>query len=284
MRRGGIAPAAALVAAALLPSAARAADPLSVSIQFSAFAPQQVELLPGETVQWSNVSERRHTVTADDGSFASDELLGGSTFAQRFDDVGAHPYHCSVHPTMTGEVDVRRVTLAPLPPSPVPAGSRVELTGRTADPAEPVRVERADGAGFTTIATAAPAPDGSWRASIAATRTVELRAASDEGFSGLRRLLVSDRRVAVAATRRGVAVTVAPPLPNARVVLQQELRERFGWWPARSARLDFTSQASFRVRRPARVRVVLVGRDGWTPLATSRVLRLGALRAGRARR
>jgi hypothetical protein len=55
-------------------------------------------------------------------------------------------------------------------------------------------------------------------------------------------------------------------------VLELYLRERFGWWPTRWARLDYVSQTSFRVRRHVPIRVVLVDRDGWTPLATSRTL------------
>jgi hypothetical protein len=67
-------------------------------------------------------------------------------------------------------------------------------------------------------------------------------------------------------------VTVTPNDPAAVVVLQAHLRERFGWWPVARRRLDYVSTARFRVRRPGRVRVALVDDDGWTPLATSRVL------------
>jgi hypothetical protein len=81
--------------------------------------------------------------------------------------------------------------------------------------------------------------------------------------------------VQLRATRRGVAVIVTPSAPSARIMLQADLHERFGWWPIARARLDYLSRASFRVQRPARVRAVLVAKDGWTPLATSRVVVLG---------
>jgi hypothetical protein len=80
------------------------------------------------------------------------------------------------------------------------------------------------------------------------------------------------------ATRTGVAVTVTPPVPYARLLLQADLHERFGWWPIARAKLDYLSQASFRVARPARVRALLVAKDGWTPLATSPVVVLGHAR------
>lgn len=270
----------AVVIALAVPATASASPPSSpsspvgVNIQFAAFGPAQLDLLPGETVTWKNVSDRRHTVYADNGSFASGDLFNGNTFARQFPVVGAYAYHCTVHPGMTGEIDVRQVTLKPLATAVVTPGEKVQLQGRTADPGEPVRIERADGASFTAVATAAPAPDGTWSASFTATQTADYRAANSHGASESRRLLVTGRKIRIRATRRGIAVRVTPALPNQRVVLQQYLLERFGWWPTKSARLDYLSYATFRVKRPARVRVVLVGPDGWTPLVTSKVLKL----------
>lgn len=270
---------AAIVAcAALVLPASAAAATFPVQVQFQDFGPGQLDVLPGETVQWSNVSERTHTVTADDGSFDSGELDPGSGFTRVFDTPGTFAYHCTKHPGMVGEVDVRWVTLGPLPVTAVPAGDKVEFEGRSADPLQPVRVERAAGAGFQTVATTMPAADGTWRITVAAQSTGDFRAASDQGTSQTRRLLVSDRKIAVKATRRGVLVKVTPALPYARVVLQEDLRERFGWWTVKRARLDYVSSASFNVIRPARVRVLLVDKDGWTALATSASLQLGRAR------
>jgi hypothetical protein len=39
-----------------------------------------------------------------------------------------------------------------------------------------------------------------------------------------------------------------------------------------SGRVNYVSVADVRIRRPARVRIVLVDKDGWTPLVTSRVV------------
>jgi plastocyanin len=264
---------AAAMAAALPGSASGAVVP--VLIQFQTFGPGDLDVLPGETVEWENVSDRRHTVNADDDSFASSDLFGGDKFSHEFDAVGAYPYHCTVHAGMVGEIDVRRVTLGVLPPAPIPAGEPVEFEGRTADPSLPIRIERADGAGFTTVATTSATADGNWSISVPASQTGDYRAATDTGVSESRRLLVSDRKVLVRATRTGVAVTVTPSLPYGRIALQEDLRDRFGWWPAARKTLDYVSQATFRVRRPARVRVALLDTDGWTALVTSPVLTLG---------
>ena len=69
-------------------------------------------------------------------------------------------------------------------------------------------------------------------------------------------------------------MTVAPAFPGARVQLEVRRRSASAGGRVATRRLDYVSQAGFRLRGRARVRVVLVDRDGWTPLATSRALRL----------
>jgi plastocyanin len=264
---------AAVALLSLVAGTARAAQ-LPAHIEFQAFSPDQIDVLPGDSVQWTNDSERTHTVTANDGSFDSGELGGGVTFTEAFTDLGPHPYHCTIHLGMTGEVDVRGVILDSLPPAAVPAGQQVELTGRTADTGVPVGIERDTGTGFQPVTSVTPAADGTWSAMVPAEATADYRAVSGVLTSQDRRLLVTDRHLVVTPTKRGVRVTVIPSDPGARVVLEVNLRERFGWWPQASKRLDYVSRADFRVHRPARVRVSLVDVDGWTPLVTSPELRL----------
>lgn len=273
MRRAAL---VGLLALAVAPAVAGAA-PQAVTVELAAFAPSQVDALPGEMVTWTNVSPRVHTVTSDAGLFGADELLPGATFVRRFDVVGAYAYHCTIHPQMTGEIDVRRVILGGLPTAVVAQGAHVAVEGRTADPAQTVQVQRSvRGGAFATVATATPAADGSWRASVTADASADYRAAVVGGdVSQTRRLLVSERRVTLRKTRGGVVATVTPSVPYAHVMLQADLHERFGWWPIARARLDYLSRARFHIMRPARLRVVLVAKDGWTPLATSKVVVLG---------
>jgi plastocyanin len=256
---------------AFVPSSIGASPP-EVSIQFSDYRPSQLDVLPGETVSWTNVSQRTHTVTSDTGLFDSGNVFGGGHFSMQFKTVGTYGYHCTIHPNITGEIDVRRVTLEPLPPAAVPAGKAVEFSGRTADPTQPVGIQRADGSAFKTVATATPAADGSWKATVKAEATGDYRAVSGADASETRRLRVSIWKVLVRPTRAGVDVTVAPSAPYARFLVEIYLRERFGWWPVASGSVDYISQAQVRVPRPARVRIVLVDTDGWTPLATSPVV------------
>jgi plastocyanin len=258
------------VALALLPAGVAEATQQEVSVQFSAYAPSQLDVLPGETVLWTNVSLRTHTVTSDTGLFDSGELPTDARFAFPFSSVGAYAYHCTIHPSIRGEIDVRRVILGPLPTAALPVGSRVEFTGRTADPNQPVNLQRSsDGSAFSAISSAAPAPDGTWRLMVNAAETGYYRAASGADVSETRRLLVASRRVQIRKTRQGVRVTVTPSAPYSRILVESYLRERFGWWPVVSTRVDYVSEADIRIRRPAKVRAVLVDTDGWTPLATS---------------
>lgn len=268
------APATAVVAlAALLPGSTAFAE-VPVHMHFETFAPRELDVLPGETVAWHNMSSRAHTVTADDDSFDSGDIEAGDDFEMAFDAVGSYGYHCRLHLGMVGEVDVRRVTMGTLPPGLVEAGERIAVDGRAADPSVPVEVERSTADGFETVATVMPNADGTWQGEVVAERTADYRARAGTDVSDVRRLLVSDRRVIVRARRGGVQVRVVPPDPNGRVMLELRLRERFGWWPQAFKRLDYLSRASFRVNRSVPARVSVVGRDGWTRMAISRVVRV----------
>jgi plastocyanin len=260
--------AGALVLLAAAAPGARAATQ-SVGIQFAAFGPSVVDALPGDTIAWDNVSPRAHTVYADDGAFGSGELAPGDRFSFTPEGVGAFAYHCTIHPQMTGEIDVRHVLLGPLPGTALAPGDKVELTGRTDEPSEPVQIER-DGA---PAASATPSPGGAWSVTLRATRTADYTARNGAGVSQVRRLLVNRRVVHLRATRTGVAVRVTPSDPGGRILLQVHSRAHFGWWPLARKRLDFLSQAHFRVPAGRRVRARLVDRDDWTPLATSGVVR-----------
>jgi plastocyanin len=257
----------------LLASSRAATPPAEVNVEFGDYRPSQLDVLPGETVAWSNVSTRTHTVTSDTAVFDSGELGPGGHFSYRFDQVGAYAYHCVIHPSIVGEIDVRRVILDTLPPAVVRVGTQVDVSGRTADATQPVQIQRRLAKGdFTTVATATPASDGSWDTKVKADATADYRAVSGSDASETRRLLVSSQRVVVRPTRAGVVVAVTPSAPYTPFLVEVYLRERFGWWPVASGKVDYVSRAEIRLRRPARVRVVLVDKDGWTPLATSPVV------------
>jgi plastocyanin len=77
-----------------------------VTIKDMAFTPNNITIAKGATVTWTNNDNMVHTVTANDGSFASDSLAAGKTFSHTFNTPGSYKYHCVIHPSMTGTVTV----------------------------------------------------------------------------------------------------------------------------------------------------------------------------------
>ena len=107
-------PSRALTSALLAPTVlvlalvgpAAAADQ-TVTIASLQFQPATVTVEVGDTVTWSNQDGVPHTATADDGSFDTGTISGGASASQTFTTAGSIPYHCEVHPSMTGTVVVQ---------------------------------------------------------------------------------------------------------------------------------------------------------------------------------
>jgi len=102
-------PTAAPPAASSAPaaSAGPAGGATSAKIIDFGFTPATLTVKPGTTVTWTNTGSASHTVTADDGSFASGTLAGGATFSQTFAKAGTYAYHCSIHHSMVATVVVQ---------------------------------------------------------------------------------------------------------------------------------------------------------------------------------
>jgi plastocyanin len=61
----------------------------------------------GDTVKWSiDDDSSPHTVTADDGSFDSQQKSKGDTFTFKFAKAGTFAYHCTLHANMKGTITV----------------------------------------------------------------------------------------------------------------------------------------------------------------------------------
>jgi plastocyanin len=253
-----------------------------VSILFSAFGTPRLDVVAGDTVRWSNDSARPHDIVGTDQSFDSGRMVAGATFEHRFDQPGAVTYYCSVHPFMTGEVDVHPVLLD-TPKEHAGSGKPFVLSGRVAaGTSGSVAIEGDDGSGFKPAGTAAVSADGTFRTTVVPRTTTTYRAVFGHDESPDVDLLVLDRKVGVSAMAHGrrtmLSVRVAPGSPGQTVVLQLRLPERFGWWPVGRARLDRNSTAHFEIGRRALApaRVLLTLPDGATELARSRTLHVGA--------
>jgi plastocyanin len=77
-----------------------------VTIDNFSFRPQTLTVAVGTIVTWTNGDDIPHTVVSDDGVFKSKARDTDEQFSYTFDKVGTFPYHCSIHPKMTGQVVV----------------------------------------------------------------------------------------------------------------------------------------------------------------------------------
>jgi plastocyanin len=71
-----------------------------------AFDPNPVTINQGDTVTWINKDFGIHTITENQELFSSKDLRPDQSFEYTFDSGGTYDYHCKIHPTMTGKVNV----------------------------------------------------------------------------------------------------------------------------------------------------------------------------------
>lgn len=121
-RRTAFAVAAALLAVVLLlvlsgcsskPPVVPSADAATVDVGATVvvkdmtFSPASVTIKAGQAVTWEfDDGVVKHDVIAEDGSFVSELMVGGS-YTHVFDEAGTFDYSCSPHPRMTGVVIVQ---------------------------------------------------------------------------------------------------------------------------------------------------------------------------------
>ncbi|MGV7226065.1 MAG: cupredoxin domain-containing protein [Nitrosopumilus sp.] len=76
------------------------------------YAPADITINVGDTVEWINVDTAAHTVTGGSpadgpsGVFDSSLVMADAVYAFTFDDAGSYDYFCMVHPWMVGSVTV----------------------------------------------------------------------------------------------------------------------------------------------------------------------------------
>lgn len=72
------------------------------------FTPGNISVHVGDTVTWKNDDSTTHTVKSrDEGLFFSGSILQKRSFEYTFTEAGTFEYYCSLHPWMTGTVEVQ---------------------------------------------------------------------------------------------------------------------------------------------------------------------------------
>ena len=155
----GAAPLLALLvvtATGLLPAYARQVD---VDVRDFRFGPDRVSIDVGDTVTW-RVTQGQHTITAENGSFASGERSPGEILTVRFDRPGRFAYYCEYDRQvgMTGVVEVRGTAagaVAPPATAAAPPSSTTTTSAATTTTAAPTTTTTTSP---PTTTTTAPLP------------------------------------------------------------------------------------------------------------------------------
>ena len=103
---GASAPAASGSTGGATCTTSTAAATVQVSMKDIAFAPASVAAKVGDVIGFTNNDSVDHTATLDDGSCSTDTLKNGQSGALTISAPGSYPFHCKIHPNMTGTITV----------------------------------------------------------------------------------------------------------------------------------------------------------------------------------
>jgi plastocyanin len=88
------------------PSTVRATEGPTVVLEDFEFAPEALTVGAGDSVAWLwNDGTVSHDVK---GEGFQSEVMSEGTFSHRFDEPGTYEYACTLHPNMTGTIEVTR--------------------------------------------------------------------------------------------------------------------------------------------------------------------------------
>lgn len=274
MRRAILTLAAAVALAA---PATASADDFAISMPGKFFDPQRLTIVAGDEVSWRNADFVTHDIRATNGAFDSGFIARQGVYRHEFASVGNYALVCSIHPFMTGQIDVLGATLSG-PKTGVVAGEPVTLQGRAPEAAGSVSLEEqgADGA-WAPVASTASGADGAFAFTLPARETAAYRAVSAAGASQPVTVSVSARVGLDVRVRKGrVTVATEPATKGLVATLQLYSRERFGYRRIAHVKTDRTGMAEFRLRRGLRgtVRVLLSRAERGPALGVSHAVRL----------
>jgi plastocyanin len=95
--------------AAATSNATPSASPTSQTVVISGFSfePSAMTIQRGTSVVWRNDAAVSHQIVSDTNAFSSPVLTPGTSYTHVFDQPGTYPYHCGIHPFMTGTITVQ---------------------------------------------------------------------------------------------------------------------------------------------------------------------------------
>jgi len=96
----------------------------NINIVNFAFSPNTATISVNDKVTWTWVGSP-HSTTSDTGVWDSGVFGAGHTFTRAFTSAGSFPFHCSVHPFMTGTITVHAANVPPAVALTTPANGLV---------------------------------------------------------------------------------------------------------------------------------------------------------------
>jgi plastocyanin len=82
------------------------AGTVAVTVEGFSFQPSTIEAGVGDVIAFTNKDSASHTATLDDGSCDTGGIAADATGALSFSAAGSYPFHCTIHPDMTGTIEV----------------------------------------------------------------------------------------------------------------------------------------------------------------------------------
>ena len=79
----------------------------SITINNFAFSPSVITVAVGSTVTITNNDSTAHRPLGDNADFDFGQLAPGQSASQPFSTAGTFTYHCTIHPSMTGTIEVK---------------------------------------------------------------------------------------------------------------------------------------------------------------------------------
>lgn len=83
------------------------ATPNQIAMENFAFTPNNISVAVGQKVTFINNDFTTHNIVANDGTFTSGNIAPGKRFEKTFATAGIIAYHCSIHPSMTGQIEIK---------------------------------------------------------------------------------------------------------------------------------------------------------------------------------
>lgn len=243
----------AVVLAALAPAAA-GAETTTITMPGKYFSPARSTVVAGDIVTFRNSDLVTHDVRLGAGAFDSGPIGRFSAWSQSIDRAGAYPFLCTIHPFMTGSLDVVGATLATAAQD-VLAGESLTLTGRAPAGTGHVAAQQSvAGGAWTGVpgAGAMPAADGTFSVVVRAVEGASYRVETAAGTSQIVTPRITARiDLHIAVTRKRsrnvVRVHAMPAGGGLTATLELYSRWHFKWRARNSVALDAHGGASFRL-------------------------------------